>query len=802
MVTVLVMVSIGVVVYIASDLFQEDSITRVQETNKETAEHLGERVQAIFEDSFNRLTLMAQFSTRSANKEEAARAILNTLAGSEDIVSFYAYQVSENGSLTHIYTVVPDNILAEFGMTADQLRDKPREHVLLEQLNDPDKVSIVNSSPFLGVPLFSMSFFSKDSKSAVAISPKLGPAEKLKLLKGKWFFRADVRHDPILKLFSNKSFHVSYLVDRQGRLLAHSKVNMSQGAIDGTDLSANPIVWKLTESKMDNHQMEYLGDDGEIYLGAFKKLNISGIGVISEVQKRQALATINRVQYRSFLVMVIVVCLAFIMNFLFSQSLTSPIKRLFEATEQIVEGNYNVDLRASSTDEIGALSTAFINMTEGLKEREKLKGAFAKFHSKEIAKKLLSGEIKLGGERKHCTVFFSDIRGFTKMSEEMTPDQVVAMLNEYMTEMVKIIYRWNGVVDKYVGDAIMAEWGIPNTTPDDAYNAVRAGLEMRSFMVEFNNKKREAGQKELKIGIGIHSGDVLAGNIGSEERLEYTVIGDTVNQAARIEAATKVMSSDFLISESTYMLVKERGIVCGPTLFLKAKGKTENLKVYKVIGYEDESKQLHSVFTSEQIAAINSPTGEAIEAEESKVDVVAAQALTKTEIASQTHKLTLPDQEARTETVSSFVVVNQDDPQWYLVDHSKSSEPEGPFSLKEIILKAKSLQIDAGKVHAFKEGDAETTPVWRLPGMQRNPLPTVSIPIPGPEYQQDLKDGEWYVYGPRGTILGPVTPDQLFITLDNGNITRTTLVWARGCETWIYLYQVPGFDRREVNQAS
>lgn len=866
MVTVLVVLSIGVVVYIASDLFQEDSITRVQEMNKETAEHLGERVQAVFEDSFNRLTLMAQFATRSATKEEAVRAIQNTLAGSEDIVSFYAYQVAENGQLNNMYSIALDTVLAEFNITTEQLRDKPRNHIILEQLVDSDKISVVNSAPELGVSLFSMSFFSKDAKEIVAINSKATPAEKLRALKGKWFFRADVRHDPVLKLFTNKNFHVSYLVDRKGKLLAHSKPDMISGVIEGLDLSENPIVWKLTETQVDNHQMEYMGDDGEFYLGAFKKLKISGIGVIAEVQKRQALATINRVQYRSFLVMVIVVCLAFVMNFLFSQTLTSPIKRLFEATEQIVEGNYNVSLRASSTDEIGALSSAFVNMTEGLREREKLKGAFAKFHSKEIAKKLLSGEIKLGGEKKHCTVFFSDIRGFTKMSEDMTPDQVVAMLNEYMTEMVKIIYKWNGVVDKYVGDAIMAEWGVPNTNPDDAYNAVRAALEMREFMMGFNLQKEQHNQRQLKIGIGLHSGPVLAGNIGSEERLEYTVIGDTVNQAARIEAATKVMVSDLLISEDTYTLVKDRGIICGPTQFLRAKGKTENLKVYKVIGYQNESGELQTVLTAEEIAAINTQPTHVVAAEESKVEIayetpqpvtehpavelptdespatgveipmptrtevdigVRVPMSTKTQIQqTKTLHLVLPNEEqsdiqaagsqangsqAHDPGVSTpkdtdgnppDIDTEDDGSQWFLIDHSAGNEPEGPYSLKEIILKARSLQIDPGKIHAFREGDPATTPVWKLPGMQRKKLPVVSVPIPSEEYQQDLKDDEWYVHGPRGTILGPVTTDQLFLTLDNGNITRTTLVWTKGYSSWIYLYEIPGFERRETTQVS
>src|SRR5690606_32137592 len=140
------------------------------------------------------------------------------------------------------------------------------------------------------------------------------------------------------------------------------------------------------------------------------------------------------------------------------------------------------------------------------------------------------------------------------------------------TAMVKIIFKRSGVVDKYIGDAILAVWGVPEGQPKDAYNAVRACLEMRDYMKNFNKKRKAMGQNEIHIGMGLHSGEVLAGNIGSTERLEYTVIGDTVNQASRIEGATKTLSADLLISDSTLTLVGQEGIVAGPPISIKVKG--------------------------------------------------------------------------------------------------------------------------------------------------------------------------------------------------------------------------------------
>jgi adenylate cyclase len=224
-----------------------------------------------------------------------------------------------------------------------------------------------------------------------------------------------------------------------------------------------------------------------------------------------------------------------------------------------------------------------------LVERDKVKSMFNKFHGSSVTEDLLKGNLQLGGSKKTVTVFFSDIRDFTKFSEGHTPEEVVDMLNEYFQIMVRIINAHGGIVDKFIGDAIMAVWGAPHTGERDAQNAVKACLEMRSALAQLNEARIARGQVPIKIGMGLHKGEAISGTIGSEERMEYTVIGDTVNQASRIEASTKAFGTDLLLSEglaetvsSDYML-ETAGAV-------EVKGKAEPLKLFKVRGYFDENR--------------------------------------------------------------------------------------------------------------------------------------------------------------------------------------------------------------------
>jgi len=312
--------------------------------------------------------------------------------------------------------------------------------------------------------------------------------------------------------------------------------------------------------------------------------------VVSEVSEAKAFAAAEKVKFRSMLMALVVLCISFLVGYFFSGTITWPLILLTEAADQIAEGNFSIRLVPRGRDELAALSNTFNKMAQGLIERDRVKDIFNRFHNKEIADKLLSGEVNLGGERREATIFFSDIRGFTGMSESMEPEAVVEMLNEYMTRMVSVIRAHHGVVDKYVGDAIMAIWGVPIGQPNDTANAVKACLEMRKALAELNNIRLARGQVALKIGMGLNRGSVIAGNIGSNEKMEYTVIGDAVNLASRMESMTKEYGSDLLVSRQVYDQVSNL-FVFEQMESARVKGKSEAIEVFQVRGYIDDMGQ-------------------------------------------------------------------------------------------------------------------------------------------------------------------------------------------------------------------
>jgi adenylate cyclase len=206
---------------------------------------------------------------------------------------------------------------------------------------------------------------------------------------------------------------------------------------------------------------------------------------------------------------------------------------------------------------------------------------FQRFFAPALAEKIASegAGLKLGGDKRRIAVLFSDIRGFTALSETMNPDDMAHLLTEYFTEMVECVFANGGTLDKFIGDAVMAQWGAPLGGPDDPDKAMEAAINMIKELDQLNARWRQAGKPELQIGIGLNVGEAFAGNIGSERRMEYTVIGDTVNTASRLCSAAGpreiLISDDFRRALSAPPRVVEM-----PPMELK--GKSQPVPVYRV----------------------------------------------------------------------------------------------------------------------------------------------------------------------------------------------------------------------------
>jgi len=222
---------------------------------------------------------------------------------------------------------------------------------------------------------------------------------------------------------------------------------------------------------------------------------------------------------------------------------------------------------------------------EDITSEKRVRSTMARYMSKEVADQLLeAGESELIGKDQTVSILFSDVRGFTTIAESIGARETVAMLNSYFTEMVDVIFAHKGILDKYIGDAIMALFGAPFAGPNDADNAIATANQMLVELASLNLKRTAMGEKPIDIGLGISTGDVIVGNIGSIKRMEYTVIGDSVNLASRLEGANKVYGSKILFSEFTHARLADPKLVREIDL-IRVKGKDFPVGVHESLGY-------------------------------------------------------------------------------------------------------------------------------------------------------------------------------------------------------------------------
>ena len=219
------------------------------------------------------------------------------------------------------------------------------------------------------------------------------------------------------------------------------------------------------------------------------------------------------------------------------------------------------------------------------KERQEIKKTFQYYLAPEYIEKLAENpeHLKLGGEEKEMTIFFSDIRGFSSISEKLSVKDLVQLLNEYLTAMTDIVMENKGVVDKYIGDAVMAFWGAPLDDAEHSSNSVKAGLEMLKKLEELNNEWQKKSWPEIKIGIGVNTGEVMVGNMGSSRRFNYTVMGDNVNLASRLEGLTKYYGTPLIVGEKVYENVKDK-YCARPLDTVAVKGKKQPIKIFEILG--------------------------------------------------------------------------------------------------------------------------------------------------------------------------------------------------------------------------
>lgn len=262
-------------------------------------------------------------------------------------------------------------------------------------------------------------------------------------------------------------------------------------------------------------------------------------------------------------------------------SVARPLGELQAAMARIERGALDTRCAVLSNDEIGAFAEGFNRMVAGLRERELIRETFGRYISPEVRDEILAGRVPLAGALREVTVLFADLRDFTPWVESTPATEVVADLNAYFTEMDGAIRAHRGLVLQFIGDEIEAVFGAPIAEPQHADSALRAALEMRRRLEAWNAARRAAGKVPLRHGIGIHTGTVLAGNIGSSERVSYALVGDAVNLASRIQSLNKELGTDVLLSgASRQLLTGAFDLSALPAV--RVKGRSAEVEVYAV----------------------------------------------------------------------------------------------------------------------------------------------------------------------------------------------------------------------------
>ncbi|MCB1199199.1 MAG: HAMP domain-containing protein [Leptospiraceae bacterium] len=357
------------------------------------------------------------------------------------------------------------------------------------------------------------------------------------------------------------------------------------------------IVFKKNKRNPDGEEIiEEIETIDFSYLLAFRD-NANLEDAVGEVHIGISLESVNAQIFETKVQLQIVGIVAILFGIgtavIFASFIARPIRRVTEGMNAVAQGDFHASVLVKSKDEVGRLSRTFNIMLKGM----------SILVSPEVAQVVLAGgDLLKGGQKRIVTVLFSDVRGFTTISESLTPHEVVEMLNGYLEIMTDIIIKYGGVVDKFVGDEIFAVFGAPFDHPMHPLCSCATALEMGRELAAHNDSRMKEGRLPIEIGIGINTGEVIAGAMGSTKRIDYTSIGDAVNLGARLEGTNKVYGTLCIISEFTYEIVKD-DIICRELDAIRVKGKNEPVTIYEVVGLTESGETKVNGYLAEKATA-------------------------------------------------------------------------------------------------------------------------------------------------------------------------------------------------------
>ncbi len=398
---------------------------------------------------------------------------------------------------------------------------------------------------------------------------------------GAWYDLQSELHDLVANARFNQSGY-AVIVDGEGQIVAHH----DQRRIN-EDVSQYPAVQQARQSRQAG-SLTALNAQKVSRLFAYRPMpNPATLAkqpwiLLTEINADEQMAPLLKLRRELALGLVLVLLGGLLVAQQVSRSIQQPLHILGDFASRIGSGDLTGRVSLGGRDVAGQLGASLNAMASGLAERDHVKEVFGRYIATQVSDQILSSQPNLGGEARHVTILFSDIRNFTGMAEQMTPAQVVTFLNDYFSEMVDAVFEQSGMLDKFLGDGLMAVFGAFGDASDHPRCAVLAALRMKALLAKINGERAMAGKPPIAIGIGIHTDEVIVGNIGSRKRLEFTVVGDGVNVSSRLQTLNKEFGTTILISETTFEAVKGE-FECRQMPEAALRGKSRELRFYEVV---------------------------------------------------------------------------------------------------------------------------------------------------------------------------------------------------------------------------
>ncbi|TGK91814.1 HAMP domain-containing protein [Leptospira brenneri] len=562
--------SVSVIIFFASFYFKRSIELQLRDNNIRIAEIIGSKVKSDILGVVEKGRQIAITLTTQGLPEAERKLLIKTFfQNDQEFIYLGIFERKEN-TLTMKREVFNEEELKKSSVTEEDFHNVVNRNrdALAEAFNG--QTVLLNSSPGFQEPSF-----------AIAIPT----AENGELDNALVMI---VKLNKIIGAFSKKGIETTFMVNGNGTVLAHPKEDLILAA---TDLASMPIVKSMLTSAPNTGQMSYLDEElGSSYLGSFQKIGFADAGVITIVSEEKAFADVYKSQKTNLYIAGIGLCSALIFVFFFSKTITKPVLQLLTATLEIAKGNFKIGIKPTTQDEVGLLTKYFIDMGQGLEEREKVKNILGSMIDPVVVQEAMVdlAALKRGSET-HITAFFSDVASFSTISEQLKSADLAALLNEYLSAMTILLKKHEGVLDKYIGDAIVGIFNAPVPVLDHELKAARASVDMvmklaelREYWTKNNLYSKEAQVMDARIGL--NSGPAKVGFMGTDALASYTMMGDTVNLAARLEAAGKDYGVNILITDPIRDSIQEEMVTRYLDL-VRVKGKNEPVKIHELIGY-------------------------------------------------------------------------------------------------------------------------------------------------------------------------------------------------------------------------